>query len=210
MIFNFTRNHQFTTRLQEDDTNIEVVSEIKLLGTWITNDLKWDINTKKFSKKSICKNAFVAQCSQIYKKQDRFKKHILYIHQTVLEQSATVWHSSLTQDNKDDLDRVQKSAVRVIMGGRYIDYKNSLQELDMDELEVRREKLCHKMAQKICQTPQVKHMFPIRKEYRNEKRRHTNKYKISKANTTRYIKSAIPHMQQILNEHDKKQRMLLS
>ena len=128
----------------------------------------------------------------------------------MLEQSATVWHSSLTQDNKDDLNRVQKSAVRVIMGGRYIDYNNSLKELDMDELEVRREKLCLKMAQKTCQTPQVKYMFPVRKEYRNEKRRHTNKYKINMANTTRYKKSTIPHMQQILNKQDKKQRILLS
>ena len=49
------------------------------------------------------------------------------------------------------------------MGGKYIDYKNSLKELDMDELEVRREKLCQKMAQKTCQTPQVKDMFPLRK-----------------------------------------------
>ena len=40
----------------------------------------------------------------------------------------------------------------------------------MDELEVRREKLCLKMAQKTCQTPQVKYMFPVRKEYRNEKK----------------------------------------
>ena len=39
MIFNFTQNHQFTTRLTMDDDKIEVVDNTKLLGTHITNDL---------------------------------------------------------------------------------------------------------------------------------------------------------------------------
>ena len=80
----------------------------------------------------------------------------------------------------------------------------------MDELEVRRNKLCQKMAQKTCQTPQVQYMFPLRREHRNEIRRHTNKYKINMANTTRYKTSAILYMQHILNEHDKRKRMLLN
>ena len=31
-----------------------------------------------------------------------------------LEQSATVWHSCLTLENSNDLERVQKSAVKII------------------------------------------------------------------------------------------------
>ena len=46
MIFNFTKNYQFTTRMVEDNVNIEVFPQIKLLGTLITSDLKWDINTQ--------------------------------------------------------------------------------------------------------------------------------------------------------------------
>ena len=33
MIFNFTQNYQFTTRVSIDNTNLEVVNETKLLGT---------------------------------------------------------------------------------------------------------------------------------------------------------------------------------
>ena len=39
MIFNFIHNYQFTTRLELNHTNVKVVSEGKLLGTHITNDL---------------------------------------------------------------------------------------------------------------------------------------------------------------------------
>ena len=46
MIFNYTKNHQFTTRVTMDNVPLQVVEEAKLLGTHITNDLKWDLNTK--------------------------------------------------------------------------------------------------------------------------------------------------------------------
>ena len=41
-------------------------------------------------------------------KLDNYKKYI----RSVLEQSSTVWHSSLTKGNEKDLERVQKTAVK--------------------------------------------------------------------------------------------------
>ena len=35
--------------------------------------------------------------------------YILFVR-SLLEQSAVVWHSSLTKDNEQDLERVQKNA----------------------------------------------------------------------------------------------------
>ena len=66
------------------------------------------------------------------------------------------------------------------------------------------------MAKKTCETPKMKDMFPLRRENRNEKRRHTNKYKVNMANTSRFKTSSIPYMQNILNEQDKKNRKLLN
>ena len=54
---------------------------------------------------------------------------------SVLEQSAVVWHSSLTQKNIKDLERVQKVAVRIIMGKNYTTYKKGLKFLKLDTLE---------------------------------------------------------------------------
>ena len=52
MIFNYTKNHQFTTRLSINNVNLEVVNQAKLLGTHITNNLKWDVNTRQIIRKS--------------------------------------------------------------------------------------------------------------------------------------------------------------
>ena len=51
MIFNFTKKFQFTTDLKVNDKNIEIVKEAKLLGTYITDDLKWDKSTSEIVKK---------------------------------------------------------------------------------------------------------------------------------------------------------------
>ena len=65
-----------------------------------------------------------------------------------LDQSAVVWHSSITKRNSSDLERVQRSALKVILGEKYKDYKNALKVLKMDSLEMRREKLCLNFAKK--------------------------------------------------------------
>ena len=53
MLFNYTDNYKFTTRLALDENNLEIVKQAKLLGVIITDDLKWKENTEYFVKKSI-------------------------------------------------------------------------------------------------------------------------------------------------------------
>ena len=52
MIFNFTNDFQFSTRMHLDGQNIEVLESTKLLGTIISNDLKWNLNTQNIVKKA--------------------------------------------------------------------------------------------------------------------------------------------------------------
>ena len=44
MIVNFTKNHQFHTRLQLNDKNIEIVKKMKILGTIFNDNFSWDEN----------------------------------------------------------------------------------------------------------------------------------------------------------------------
>ena len=66
-----------------------------------------------------------------------------------LEQSASVWHSSLSKNNVNDLERVQKSALRVILKEKYHDYKSAMLSLNIESLYDRRESLCLKFAKKV-------------------------------------------------------------
>ena len=51
MIFNFTNNHQFSTRININEEPIAEKEKVKLLGTIICNDLSWEENTKHLVKK---------------------------------------------------------------------------------------------------------------------------------------------------------------
>ena len=52
MLFNFSSERQFTTRLTINDEPIKVINSTRLLGTIITNDLKRDENTSSIVRKA--------------------------------------------------------------------------------------------------------------------------------------------------------------
>ena len=85
--------------------------------------------------------------------------YILFIR-SILEQSATVWHSSLTEENCNDLERIQKSALKVILQEKFQGYKKGLAQLGLQTLEERRKQLCLDFAKKCVKSDKLKHMFP--------------------------------------------------
>ena len=64
--------------------------------------------------------------------------YILFIR-SILEQSSVVWHSSLTKENEEDLERVQKSALKIILGTKFLNYSQALKDTNLDSLKIRRE-----------------------------------------------------------------------
>ena len=108
MIFNFTDKYQFSTRLVLNDQNIEVLNSTKLLGTIICDDLKWDLNTSNIVKKSNARMQLLRKVTSFGPSEEDLKDIYFLFVRSLLEQSATVWHSSLTVENREDLERVQK------------------------------------------------------------------------------------------------------
>ena len=199
IIFNFSRNNQFTTDMELDGKVIETVKETKLLGTVITDKLEWNRNTDKIVKEANKRMVFLHKSSKFTcNKSDLKKIYILQIR-SKLEQSAVVWHSSLTQKCKKKLERVQKSALRIILGDQYINYRNALEVLDLQSLDDRRESLCLKFAKKCLQVKKFQSMFPKRRQVHSMKKRKNEKFVMRRSLTGRHQNSAIPYMQRLLN-----------
>ena len=66
-----------------------------------------------------------------------------------LEPSAVVWGSAITQEERDDLERIQKTAVKVISKNIFGDYEKTLEALNMETLSKRRKEMSLKFA-KSC------------------------------------------------------------
>ena len=94
MLFNFTRDYQFTTRLNLEGKSVEVIKHSKLLGTIIQDDLKWDLNTANIVKKANMRLELLRRVASLRASTEDLKKiYILYLR-SVLEHSSVVWHSS--------------------------------------------------------------------------------------------------------------------
>ena len=214
MIINFTRKYQFGTRLEIDGKNIEIVKSAKILGTIITDDLSWDDNCAELVRKANARMVLLRKVDQFgASEQDKKLIYITFVR-NCLEQSAVVFTSSLTQENREDLERLQRNAVRII-DKNYKSYEDSLLKLNLKTLLERRNFLSLKFAKKCITHPKMKIFFPLNNTHTGMETRHSEKFLVTHANTERFKISAIPFMQRLLNDdyrkhgnmkHDKKGR----
>ena len=95
--------------------------QIYLAPIWAKN--RKEIVTKSYQRMQLL-NAAANFTSNI---QD-LKSIYLTSVRSVVEQSAVVWHSSLNFKNRRDLERVQKTAVMVILKQKYTNYKEGIKK----------------------------------------------------------------------------------
>ena len=206
IIFNFSKNNQFSTEVKLDGEVIETVNETKLLGTVITNDLSWKRNTDRIVKESNKRMVFLHKLSRFTQNKNDLRKIYILQIRSKLEQSAVLWHSSLTQKCESNLERVQKSALKIILGDKYVSYENALKVLKLQSLKERREELCLKFARKCLEVPKFEKMFPRNHNDHDMEKRGSEAFQVKRGLTERLRRSAIPYMQRLLNEHQRKKR----
>ena len=129
---------------------------------------------------------------------------------SVLEYCSTVWHSSLTESDSKDIERIQKAAVKLIMGKNYEGYSNSLSFLKLDSLHKRRKMNALKFAKKSVTNSNFSNFFPRHPGGHAMRTRYPEKYVVNKAHTERYRKSAVPYLQRPLNEDYNKEKIITS
>ena len=122
-----------------------------------------------------------------------------------LEQSAVVWAGSLTQENKDDLERTQKSFAKLVLKKDYEDdhenaYENALLKLNLQTLEQRRKELSLNFAKDGIKNGTLNDLFKEKTIEHEREKRNTEKYEVLMANRERMKMSSVIHMQELLNE----------
>ena len=208
MIVNFTHSKQFTTDINIDGQNLNCVDEKKLLGVTVASDLKWDKNVELMTRQANINMKYLHSAKKFFHDTKILKQIYLTWIRNNVEFGAVVWHSSLTQELELKIERIQKAAVRVIMGNNYTTYDEGLQRLKLDKLSERRRKICLTFAKKSLKLKQFSKLFPLNDNEHNMKKRNGNRYVIKQHLTERYKISTIPYLQRILNEdfHERKKQ----
>ena len=119
---------------------------------------------------------------------------------SVLDQSCVVWHSGLTEENRSDLERTQKTFAKLILEEDYVTYEKALLTLQLETLESRRKTLSLSFAKRSLADGKLRDLFPLTRKDHDMKTRKENKFHVTHAHTERYKKSPIITMQKLLNE----------
>ena len=161
MIINPSRKNQFTTNLTLQGEPIEIVESYKSLGVYLSSDLKWDLNTSKIVQNGNMRMKMLHTAAKFTSNISDLKIIYNQYVRSVLEYGSNVWHSGLTQQNKSDIERLQKSSLKIILKNNYQSYQQAMKFLNMESLDQRREKLNLRFAKKCLKIENMKSLFPL-------------------------------------------------
>ena len=131
---------------------------------------------------------------------DLISVYCLYVR-PVTEYCATVWHFGLTENQKAQIERIQKRACRLMLGPQYYNYEQALETLGLPKLEQRREKLSLKLGKGMTHpsSPFNHWLPPSRSNVNRRTLRSNHPYTEVFCRTERYKRSALPSLISLLN-----------
>merc|ERR1711954_136892 len=161
-----------------------------------SQDLKWFQNTSYICKKARSRLWILRRMKNMelgeFQLFDVYSKEI----RSILEMAVPVWHSDITNQQRMDIESIQKVAFKIILGNKYQDYKSACVRFNTETLQNRRIKLCYKFAKKNMKSD---HSFFEKVDSNVNTRQKRNIVKVYKCNFGRFAKSSLPYLAKLLN-----------
>ena len=150
MIFNKSRNFDFPPEFAfQNNEMLEVLEETRLLGLILTTDLRWQANTKSICIKTMSKMWLLRRMKVMKMEPELIFDYYLKEIRVLAEQSVPIWNSGLTKLQVNELEKIQKVALRIILGDDYLSYDAACTKFNIKTLSVRRLELCTNYAIKL-------------------------------------------------------------
>ena len=112
--------------------------------------------------------------------------------------------SSVTAGESIQIERVWKSALRIILSDKYHSYNYALEYLELEALNSRRDRLCLKFAEKCLESKKFSNWFKSELKETITRQRYP-KFCPVYSRTKRYELSPISYMTKLLNKSKKSQ-----
>ena len=180
---------------------LQMVDCVKILGVQISHDLKWNNHVSELVHKAHGKQYML----KMLKKFNLSTADLLTIYKgyvrSLLEYAVPVWNAGLTAKQVYDLERVQKRALRIILGATYTTYQEALDKTNLCTLQQRKKGICLKFATELGKSISFKDWLPKQRGYRVQYNlRDSNKISRVRCKTNRHKNSPIPYFIDLLNE----------
>ena len=198
ILFNPGTARDFHPKFSLKQTQIDLVEETKLLGVIIRSDLSWSSNTEYIVTRANKKLWFLRRLKVLGANQEDLKEVYIKQIRSIVEFAVPVWHNSITGEQRVDIERIQKSALHIILGDKYHSYSSALKSVGLDTLFRRRQRLCTTFARRCFKNDKFKHWFkPFTKtsQTRQQGRRLCDVH----SRTMRFERSPISYITELLN-----------
>ena len=200
ILFNSSRKYDFMPSCHfGQNENLEVVEELKLLGVTIKSNLSWSAHCDQ-----ICRTAYARmwmlrrlkplgatseELIDIYEKQIR----------CILEFAVPAWNPGLTKAQINQVERVQKCALAIILEENYQSYQSALKKVHLITLSERRYLLSLNFAKKAVKHDIYSNWFTPSASPAMNTRSIKPTFKPVQARLARYLKSPISYLTKLLN-----------
>ena len=168
------------------------MSTVKLLGVTIAQDLKRTTHVENIVQKAAKRIYLLKQLKRADVDPKSLIRFCCSCIRSVLEYACQSFHTSLRQYLSDDIEHIQKKALRIIY--QHLSYTGNLKRADLETLYERRTMLCEKLFSNIVSSPHDKLAELLHAENRNSYNlRHNRKFNIKRTKTNRFKNSLIIH-----------------
>ena len=130
-----------------DGMQFQRVSSAKVLGVTISNDLKWNDHVDTITSKAARRLYLLSQLKRAGISSDDLLAFYYSVIRSVLEFSCQLFHRSLPKYLSDDIERIQRRAMRIIFPN--LSYCEALNKAGIPTLSERRESLSIKLFEDI-------------------------------------------------------------
>ena len=114
MVIDFRRNSTPIDPLFINGQPIETVESFKFLGSLISCDLTWDLNTNSIIKRAQQRMYFLRQLKKFGLKKEILTQFYRSVVESVLTFSICVWYGGASQQQKEKLDHIVSAASKII------------------------------------------------------------------------------------------------
>ena len=114
IIVDYRKNPAPSTPIILCGSPVDSVESCRFLGTIITQDLKWELNIRSLTKKGQQRMFFLRQLKKFNLPKTMMVHFYTAIIESILTSSITVWYTAATAKDKSRLQRIIRSAEKVI------------------------------------------------------------------------------------------------
>ncbi|XP_078594556.1 uncharacterized protein LOC144872371 [Branchiostoma floridae x Branchiostoma japonicum] len=183
-----------------NDIELQQVKVMRILGVFLQADLKWNAHVDHICSRASQRLYLLRKLKHFHvPTEDLVTVYVCYIR-PVTEYAAPVWHPGLTNTQTQRIEKVQRRAVRIILGSD-IAYSEACTLLRLPSLHERRSSLTLNFAKSLLSSELYRHFLPdMRGNISSRSTRSSTKLNLQRCRTERYRNSAIPHMTRLLND----------